>query len=144
MLPHCPPVPRAPAHHLSLSLSAVAFDRASSLTFLQLNRSLLPAAKPSSWRSLSSCPCAHVTHSVPNALCLPHHAPGNFLVTLSDHSKETSVLLKHLFTPHKTYHSNVIASLFVILPIGLQISRRKDLSFSFPAASDTAAKHGSQ
>ena len=76
--------------------------------------------------------------------CLPPHAPGNFLVTLSDHSKETSVLLKHLFTPRKTYHSNVIASLFVILPIVLQISRGKDLGFSFPAASDTAAKHGSQ
>ena len=89
-----------------------------------------PAAKPSSWQSVLSCPCAHVTHSVPNAFCLPApHAPGNFLLTHSDRSKQTSVLLRHLFTPLKPYHSNIIASLFVILPIRLQIPRGKDLGF---------------
>lgn len=121
----------------------VAFDRASSLTFLHLTRSLLPCSQA---QLLAVC-----SLRAPVLMCqMPSAFPPPCAWKLSAPfsgfgSKETSVLLKHLFTPLKTYHSNIMASLFVILPIRLQILRGKGPGVSsFPAASVIVAKHDSQ
>ena len=131
MIQCCPPAPSAPAHHLSLCLSAYGLWQGAQPHLpptYQKPPALQPSPAPGSLSLVPLCSCSSLCAKCLSASPCPH-APGNFPLTLSDHSKETSVLLKHLFTPLKTYHSNIIASLFVILPIRLQIPRGKDLGF---------------
>lgn len=148
MIQYCPPYPSTLPTICSCACQPVAFGQGAQPHLpppYQKPPTLQPSSSPGSL--FSRVPCAHVTLTLcqmPSAFPPPMRLE-TFCSLFSDGSKETSVLLKHLFTPLKTYHSNIMASLFVILPIRLQIPRRKGPGFlSFPTASVIAAKHDSQ
>lgn len=109
----------------------VAFDRASSLIFLQLTRNLLPCsqAKPMAGCSfMSLCSCYVLYATCPSAFPpVPLETLCSFFLIFP--SMSSSVLLEHLFIHLKSFHINITASLFVILPTRLQVSRGKGLGF---------------